>query len=228
MFQETEFELDSPHPKRTKFSEVSAELHMKFPEQKYSPLEVSKLVQQAFPNTVSKPCGKSRQKHIVGLERIPTASTVGQAEPISSLTQHSTSDASLITSYSNLLIENEELKARIRELEKTSIRSLCSQADEIICHKSAISEGPNSLDAFHELDLASIVTELQSRAPGLYHLYMTLGDTKRNQDSEEVTTEEVKAVASMCSLLNTRSARMKGLQLLVSMMLVARATSRQV
>ena len=54
----------------------------------------------------------------------------------------------------------------------------------------------------------------------------TLGDTTRNR--EDATTEEVKVVASMCSLLNARSARMNGLQLLVSMMLVARATSREV
>ncbi len=33
----------------------------------------------------------------------------------------------------------------------------------------------------------------------LYHLNMTLGDTARNQEKEEVMTEEVKAVASMCS-----------------------------
>ena len=39
---------------------------------------------------------------------------------------------------------------------------------------------------------------------------------------------EIKAVTSLCSLLNARSVRTKGLQLLISMMLVARATSKQV
>ena len=95
-------------------------------------------------------------------------------------------------------------------------------------HASVVKHGPSSITAFRELDLASIIAKLQFQAPDLYHLYMMVGDTKRNQDDGEMTTEEIKAVASMCSLLNARSANMKGLQLLMSMMLVARATSRQV
>ena len=224
VFQETEYNSDSPQPKRMKFSDMSAELHLNFPERKYSAYEVSQLIREAFPNTESKACGKSRQKQILGLERIH------RSEPNEPVPQCSTSEpiSQSAPSYSDLLIENQLLKAKVQELERTSAASLCYQADKVIHHKSAVTQGPNSLDSFHELDLNSIVAELQSRAPDLYHLYMTLGDTKRNQEKEEVTTEEVKAVASMCSLLNARSARMKGLQLLVSMMLVARATSRQV
>ena len=228
VFHETEYISDSPHPKRMKFSDISAELHSHFPQRKYTTNEVSRLVRETFPSTESKPCGKSRQKQILGLERIPTMS-MGQSEPSTALvSQCSISDASQTPSYSDLLIENQRLKARIQELERTSTSSLCCQADEVICHKSAVSQGPNSLSTFYELDFDSIVSELKSRAPDLYHFYMALGDTSRNQVKDEVTTEEVKAVASMCSLLNARSARMKGLQLLVSMMLVARATSKQV
>ena len=39
--------------------------------------------------------------------------------------------------------------------------------------------------------------------------------------------EELKGVMAVCTLLNTRPARMKGLQLMISLMLVARATGRQ-
>ena len=105
---------------------------------------------------------------------------------------------------------------------------LCSQADAVIQHKSAVSQGPISLETFNTLDFQSVITELQAQAPDLYALFMLLGDVKRNAKRDEVTTEQTKAISSMCSLLNARSARMKGLQLLVSMMLVARATSRQV
>ena len=156
-----------------------------------------------------------------GLQSEPMPSQRGTSEPIGQST-------SLIPSYSDLLIENHELRARIQELERTSAPSLCSQADRVIRHKSPVSQGPSSLSAFYELDFDSIASELKSCAPDLYQFYMTLGDTKRNQEKGEVTTEEVKAVSSLCSLLNARSARMTGLQLLVSMMLVARATSKQV
>ena len=219
VFQETEIDQPLPKRKRMKFSEVSSELHEHFPEKTYSAYEVSRLIREAFPHTESKPCGKSRQKHLLGLERIPPPESM---EPSTSHVEAHLSAAN----YSELLLENQRLKDRIQELERTSAVSLCGQADKVINHKSIVTEGPNSIDAFQELDFNAIVAELQSRAPDLYHLYMTLGDTTRNR--EDATTEEVKVVASMCSLLNARSARMNGLQLLVSMMLVARATSREV
>lgn len=234
VFQETEpgsASDDCPPSKRIKFSEVSAELHTHFPEKKYSPYEVSRLVTDAFPHTESKACGKSRQKQLLGLERILTASasrvTVRRSSEPATV-RRSSEPATHTPSISDLLVENQLLKARVQELERTSASALCHQADEILHHKSAVTEGANSLESFYALNLDVIVGELQSRAPDLYNLYMMLGDAKRNQQKEEVTTEEVKAVTSMCSMLNARSARMKGLQLLISMMLVARATSRQV
>ena len=220
---------ETSQPKRIKFSDLSAELHMHFPERKYSVYEVSQLVHEAFPHTESKRCGKSRQTQILGLKRIHdagslnldqsqsgvdleqsfTLSQLGGMEQSFSTLQPGTEIADgdpLRPSYSDLLIENQQLKERIQELERFSATSLCSQADAVIHHASTVKHGPNSLDHFHEIELASIINELQSQAPDLYHLYMMLGDTKRNQEREEVTTEEVKAVASMCSLLNARSA----------------------
>lgn len=214
VFQETE--IDQPQPKRVKFSELSSELHAHFPEKTYSAYELSRLVHQVFPHTESKACGKSRQKHLMGLERIPPESSTSEVKCTSSLG----------ASYSDLLLENQQLKDQIQELERTSVTSLCCQADKVISRKSTVTQGPNSIDSFQQLDFDTIVAELQSHAPDLYNLYMTLGDTTRNR--EDVSSEEVKVVASMCSLLNARSARVKGLQLLVSMMLVARATNRQV
>lgn len=118
-------------------------------------------------------------------------------------------ESTSVISTADLLVEIQQLKDRVAELEKKSELVLCHQADELIHHESAVTQSA-SLEAFHQLDLESIITELQIRAPDLYHLFMTLGDTKRNQDKDEVTTEEIKA---MCSILNARSARTKGLQL---------------
>lgn len=41
-------------------------------------------------------------------------------------------------------------------------------------------------------------------------------------------TEEVKTVTSICALLNARSTRVKGIQLLINMMLIARLTSKHI
>ena len=51
---------------------------------------------------------------------------------------------------------------------------------------------------------------------------------QRNARDGARPDEELKAVMALCTLLNARSARVKGLQLMVSLMLVARATGRQV
>lgn len=207
IFQETDYHSDSPQPKRMKFSEVSDEIQQQYPGEKFTPYEISKIVCEAFPNTESKACGRTRQKHFLGLERRSCASTTEET--------------------ADLLAQIQQLKDRVAELEKKTA-VLCHQADEIVQHKSVVTEGPTSLEAFRQLDLHAIITELQTRAPDLYHLFMTLGDTKRNQKKDEVTTEEIKAISAMCSTLNVRSARIKGLQLLMGMMLVARGTSRQV
>ena len=212
-FQEAEYDPDSPQPKRIKFCDMSAELQSQFPTQTFSSFEVSRLIHNTFPCVLSKPCTKSRQKHLLGLER----------------TQHVSLSSDTILDCSALLAENQQLKERVRVLEQQSLTSLCHQADAVIARESAVTQGPHTLTAFHELDFDTISAELQTRAPDLYQLCMTLGNTQRNQHEDSGrTVEEVKAITSMCSLLNARSARMKGPQLLIGMMLVARATSKQV
>lgn len=228
IFRETDYcSSDCPPSKRMKFSDVSIELCTHFSDQKMSAYEVSRCVLEAFPHTESKPCGKSRQKHILGLERIQ-ATTCCETPTPESLPSTSHLDVTTSSQVPSLLDEIQQLKDRIVELERTSAASLCHQADSIIQHKSAVTQGPHSLEAFHEFNFDSMIAELQNHAPDLYQLILTLGDTKRNTNKDEVTTEDRKAISSMCCLLNARSARMKGPQLLTSMMLVARATSRQV
>lgn len=207
-FQETPYDGDSPRPKRMKFSDVSDELQHHFPDREYTSYETSRYIHQAFPNAESKR-GKGRQTYLLGLERKFLPEPAGDT--------------------SSLLMQIQQLKDRVRELEKDRLGEVfCRQADEIIQHKGIVTQGPVSLEAFNSLDLHSIITELSTRAPDLFQLCMTIGDTSRNKQEDEITTEEIKAVSAMCSLLNARSARTKGLQLLMGMMLIARGTSRQV
>ena len=106
---------------------------------------------------------------------------------------------------------------------------MIQQADLILQHKSIIiTQGPDTLDNFYEFNMDSVVAELEKQTPELYQLFEMIGDTKRNADGDELSTEGIKAICSLCSLLNARSGRVKGLQLMISLMLIARATARQV
>ena len=48
------------------------------------------------------------------------------------------------------------------------------------------------------------------------------------EGSEGISLQERKAVCSLCALLNAGCVNTKGLQLLISMMLIARSTGKQV
>ena len=106
-----------------------------------------------------------------------------------------------------LLLEMEALKERVkmleRELERSCVENLTSQADAVAHHvASFVVNGPNTLENFYQFDYNSIVTELQSLAPDLYQSFMIIGNVRRNAIDNEVTTEEIKAVTSLCSLLS--------------------------
>lgn len=72
--------------------------------------------------------------------------------------------------------------------------------------------------------------DIQAKAPNLYSLFWDLGDTKRNErDDNTITQEEIKAITtSVCTLANSRSQRIKGMQLFLRLMLIARAVNKQV
>ena len=87
--------------------------------------------------------------------------------------------------------------------------------------------GPDTIEHFHQFSLESIAADLKQQSPDLYALFLKVADTCRNVDGDDLGVEDVKAIGSLCALLNARSNRVKGLQL-ISLMLIARATSRQV
>ena len=71
---------------------------------------------------------------------------------------------------------------------------------------------------------------LNTLCPEVYSLIQLLGSTQRHgPDTEDgISDRVVKGVMALCTLLNARSTRVKGLQLMISLMLVARAAGRQV
>ena len=83
-------------------------------------------------------------------------------------------------------------------------------------------QGPDTLESIHHLAIDAVIAEIKQLAPDLHHLFNRLGDVRRN----DLAVEEIKALRALCTLINAKSRMMKGLQLFMGMMLVARGTSR--
>ena len=137
-----------------------------------------------------------------------------------------------------LVVKVQGLEATVRQQEQQLANmgelvsmSLASQLEHVVRHTThQIYHGPDSIEHFDAFSVEDVIRELQSDAPDVYQLFQTLGNTKRNRrsDQETYSPEELKALMSACILPNARSQRVKGLQLLMSIMLVARSTSKQV
>ena len=235
-----EVPLEGPCPKKIKLSDLHQQLEKKYFPEKVSQYAASHIVREAFPNAESKIAGKSRTKHIFGIAPVEdvtlesSASSTSQAGEASSCSQHSVSVPV------SVLLETEQvrnkqlmekimlLEARVKELEKTSPVMLTQQADQLQ-HSSLILCGPDTPDHFQNFSIDRVIQELQEQAPDMYKFFMQLCDVQRNVSPDSsISIKEIKGVTSLCTVLNARSNRVKGLQLLISMMLIARSTSKQV
>ncbi len=107
---------------------------------------------------------------------------------------------------------------------------LQSEVDSAVSSALSVAHGPDTEDHFFSFTMEGIVQELQSTCPQLYTLFQQLARTQRKvvDDTGVLPLPELKGVMSLCTLLNARSAKAKGVQLLLALMLVARATNKQV
>ena len=104
------------------------------------------------------------------------------------------------------------------------------EADMMIACGNQSSLGPVTIDQLSNVSIDDILLEVQNHAPLLYALFQQVVHTSRNICDRQSTlpVKEMKALMSLCTLINARSNRFKGMQLLLSMMLIARATNKQV
>ena len=211
--------LEGPDAKRVKFSDVHESLTAQFPSDRVSAIACSTAVQEAFPHSQKKRIGKERQHYITGIEKA---------------VQQQSSDPMQILQAENeqLSIKVQQLEARIQELEAKNVPSISShllaqQMDSLLQHGHHIIHGPSTPDHFHGFSMEAIIDDIRTSAPSVYQLFLHLGDTGRNVIGE-TSAEQRKAIMSLCTMLNARSQKVNGMQLLLSLMLIARATSKQV
>ena len=114
------------------------------------------------------------------------------------------------------------------------LKSLHLEVNRILSSDSILVHGPDTISNLEGFSLSSLLAELRQLAHGgIIELCISLGDTLRNADCDDVGGEDalidnIKVLVSMCSLLNARSRQVNGLQFLLSLMLVALAINKQV
>ena len=113
----------------------------------------------------------------------------------------------------------------------SELKRLHLEVGEVLSSDGLLIHGPDTI-AIEVFSLNSLFSEFRQLAPGLVELCLSLGDTKRNSNDDyedaQLGSNDIKVLVSMCTLLNARSRQVKGLQLLLSLMLVARAINKQV
>ena len=118
--------------------------------------------------------------------------------------------------------------SRREEYNIVSEALLQEQIRTLLSHGGLVVHGPDSLSNLEKFSINGVMEEVRHFAPDLLRLFDQLGDVHRNADGEDVTHEQINAFVALSALLNACSRKCTGLQLFIGMMLVARATNRQV
>ena len=88
--------------------------------------------------------------------------------------------------------------------------------------------GPDTVDHFYSFSIDCVISELQTHAPDIFRLFNLIGNVDRHEDAEHTKVAHLQSVSSLLNLLKCRSVKVLGVQLLLTFMLIARATNKQV
>lgn len=208
--------VSGPQSKRMKFSEVmddaTSELQSII---SVSPCILSHAIREEFPDTVSKKIGKNRHTYVYGIEK------------------SSQSLQAALKRNEVLQKQVQELEQRVAELEHTSTlaQTLDQQMTTLLHPDMASYHGPDTVDHLKRFSLDAVMTEFSSHAPDIVDLLSQLGGCNRfddEGDSDPARIATLRSTTALCTLMKGRSVKVLGLQLLLSFMLIARATSKQV
>ena len=246
----SETPTDGPDAKRVKFSDIHESLMAQFPTDAISKQMASRAIHEAFPNIEKQRLGREKNMYIVGIQPPVQVHPSNSIEVLQAQNQQLTETIhqlqarireleepksttldtllpSMTYSYSGALSTEVSLSSTTGAHQVPSSQ-IVQQMDALTQHGVQILHGPDTPNTFSEFSMDVVTSELQSIAPDVYQLFVRLGNTDRNKSDDETPVEERKAIMSLCTILNARSRVANGLQLLLSFMLIARSTSRQV
>ena len=210
---------EGPSAKRVKYSEIYAGLVSSFPSKTFNHSSVSATIHSTFPNTTSKMLGHSRTKHILGLEHTVEDDTVPNLKAeIERFRQQ-------VQQLQHRVVQLEGEILHLKSMQSPTSAAISIEMNSIVSPRHSAYHGPDTLAHFNKFSLDSIIDEFRVHAPELWKLFIIIAQGESpSVDDEDNTTK----VVSLCTLLKGRSKRVLGLQLLISFMLIARATSKRV
>ena len=185
-----------------------------------TPIEANKILAETFPSVLHKRMtrGGVKSTFLVGVSMATS--------------MHSTSSSSTDQEKQQLMQRISELEEEVaqQKLEISSLKKcehLVDQAENAMSLAPISSNGPDLSD----FSVDTIIGELSECSPDLYQVFQLVGNTARSSNKYgelNLSVEEMKVVMSLCTILNARCNRFNGMQLLLSFMLIARGTSKQV
>lgn len=235
-----------PEAKKVKFSDVKQEIGRHCPSSSVSNYMLSRIISEEFPSSKSVKLGKQRQVYIVGVDRLelPGASTSAAADSDdfseclrSALNKNDDlqrENTILQQRVEDLQLQNDDLHEELdglrqREHSLVSTALLDSQIGRLLSSSLSVFHGPNTVEHFEEFSVDAVIADLQTNAPDVVQLFNMLGVTHRHDDGDElVSFSQLRVMTSLTTLLKCRSIQVLGVQLLLTFMLIARSTSKQV
>ena len=211
--------------KRVKFSDLLDEATTQLSPVAVTNIALAKAIRDEFPTATSKKAGDRRHTYVYGIEKAST----GTVELDRALRRNEQLEQQL-----------HELQQRVVQLEKEKESAAASQKLELDGQMQTLLNpnmlayhGPDTVEHLHGFSLESLIEEFAENAPDVMDLVRHLGNCGRyegddDDNDENLSTATQRTVTSLCTLLKCRSAKVLGLQLLLSIMLIARATNKQV
>lgn len=213
--------VSGPDSKRVKFSDILDEATTEL-SPTVSNFSLARAIKDEFPNAVSKKAGDKRHIYIYGIEK-------GTTVP------------DLQLSLDTALRRNEHLEQEVRQLkqkvaelqhESALAKKLDDQMQSLVNPNMLAYHGPDTIAHLQCFSLDSMMDEFIVNAPDVMDLIRHLGKCDRYESGdageEHLRIATLRSVTALCTLLKCRSVKVLGLQLLLSIMLIARATNKQV
>ena len=215
--------------KKIKFSDIEDDLVSQFPSTSWNSRSVSQVVRTAFPSSESKKHGKSRHVYVHGIDL--NARDPMESSDVSSLQQSLSFERKRIEELESRLKQMaEQHKVELEKVRSTAISSetLECQVQQLMHSSRAVYHGPDTLEHFDSFSIDGVISEIRTYAPDLLHLLHVIGWVDRHENPDISRVAQLQVLSSLTTLLKCRSVRVLGVQLLLTFMLIARATSKQV
>lgn len=209
--------VSGPECKRVKFSDMLEEAALDL--QVVNTSSLSHALNDVFSNSESKRAGVKRQSYVYGLEKDTT---------------HLSPLEVALRNNSHLQQQVEQLQQKVLQLEQESAlaKKLNAQMKSIVHTDMMCYHGPDTVGHLESFSLDECIAEFRVHAPDVVDLIGKLGNCSRHDDGEDGDEHShiatLRLTTVLCTLLKCRSVKVLGLQLFLSIMLIARSTSKQV